>query len=155
MLRHCDVEPSLRKARWDGVITSGFCKRIFPRRTARILDAIFPNSFKTEIGRMSLTSLDIEPSSFFLGIIEMIAFLQEYGVWPLVTATLISSVSSDRNGVGASAESSTSQRTTSQFIPSNPTAFFSSFANATPLSSPFSNIRESHNSALIDFALRL
>src|ERR1700761_8470005 len=55
VLIHCCIQPSLRKARCALLRTDGVAKILSPTRVARILDAILPNSWSTDMGRMSLT----------------------------------------------------------------------------------------------------
>ena len=81
MFRHWDVEPSLRKARCAGV-TIRFSNRVSPILFARILDVIFPNSWSTEIGLISDTRSENDPSSLFFGIIETMAFLHDSKDFP-------------------------------------------------------------------------
>ena len=52
----------------------GSLSRISPNLFARIFDEIFPNSCRTDIGRISEIRFEKDPSSPFFGIIEIIAF---------------------------------------------------------------------------------
>ena len=61
---------------------------------ARILEAIFPNSGRIEIGLISPIDFVYEPSSFFLGIMEIIAFLHDGRDCPESNATFMISVRS-------------------------------------------------------------
>src|SRR3954451_24674844 len=108
----------------------GFWRMIWPMRTARSFDDIFPNSCRTEIGLISPTRDVNDPSSFLFGTIDMIALPHEIGVLPDLKDSLINVTMILSNGDGAFSiqESSTRRRTRSQLTPSIPAALLVSHA---------------------------
>src|SRR6185503_17184909 len=122
MLRHWEVDPSLRNALWARDSSLGFCKSLSPSLLARIFEAIVLNSCKTEIGLISETRSVNDPSSLLLGIIEIMAFRHEIKVSPPSKAVLMNETNRLNSGVGVSLESSVSRRTKSELTPSQPAA---------------------------------
>src|SRR5271170_4626722 len=83
---HCCTQPSFMKALWALSKICGLSRRIFPHLSANIFADIFPNSCRTEIGRMSLTFSVHDPSSLRFGIMVITDFLQEGSVAPCLYA---------------------------------------------------------------------